>query len=181
MVYVVPPNKRWLDHTVPESWGDDDYEMIQVTYDATSNMMRTGETPMSTPQNELIQPVRESRPRAAKTIQYHPLERALLAEDDENDEHDEPLQFIALIASADLSESYELRTYRQAVGGGDAKQWEQSMEEEVNSLKENNTWTLVDRPKDRAVLTGKWVYKHKRGPNGEILRYKSRYLRLYTK
>jgi hypothetical protein len=118
----VPPNKRWCDHTVPESWGDDNYEMIQVTHDATNNMMRTGETPMSTPQNELIQPVRESRPRAAKTIQYHPLERALLAEDDENDEHDEPLQFIALIASADPSEPYEPRTYRQAVGGGDAKQ-----------------------------------------------------------
>ena len=130
---------------MPESWGADNYEMIQVTHDATNNMMRTGETPMSTPQNELIQPVRESRPRAAKTIQYHPLERALLAEDDENDEHDEhdehdePLQFIALIASADPSEPYEPRTYRQAVGGGDTKQWEQSMEEEVNSLKENNT------------------------------------------
>jgi hypothetical protein len=172
----VPPNKRWCDHTVPESWGDDDYEMIQVTHDATNNMTRTGETPMSTPQNELIQPVRESRPRAAKTIQYHPLERALLAEDDENDEHNEPLQFIALIASADPLEPYEPRTYRQAVGGGDAKQWEQSMEEEVNSLKENNTWTLVNRPNDRAVLTGKWVYKHKRGPNGEILRYKSRWV-----
>jgi hypothetical protein len=50
------------------------------------------------------------------------------------------------------------------------------MEEEVNSLKENNTLTLVNRPKDRAVLTGKWVYKHKRGPNGEILRYKSRWV-----
>jgi hypothetical protein len=85
---------------------------------------------------KLIQPARESRPRAAKATQYHPLERALVAEDDGNDEHDKSPQFVALIASANLSEPYEQQTYRQAIGGGDAKQCEQSMEEEVNSLKE---------------------------------------------
>ena len=50
------------------------------------------------------------------------------------------------------------------------------MENEVNSLTENHTWDLVDRPKDRAVLTGKWVYKHKCGLNGEILRHKLRWV-----
>jgi hypothetical protein len=50
------------------------------------------------------------------------------------------------------------------------------MDDEVHSLVENKTWDLVDRLKDRVVLTGKWVYKHKRGPNGEILRYKSRWV-----
>jgi hypothetical protein len=32
------------------------------------------------------------------------------------------------------------------------------------------------RPKDKAVLTEKRVYKHKRGLNREILRYKSRWV-----
>jgi hypothetical protein len=102
------------------------------------------------------------------------LERALLATTDES--LDESPHLIALIAGADTSEPHEPRTYREAVGGGDAKLWEQSMEDEVNSLTQNKTWDLVDRPKDRAVLTGKWVYKHKRGANGEILRYKSRWV-----
>ncbi|KFY94725.1 hypothetical protein V500_03088, partial [Pseudogymnoascus sp. VKM F-4518 (FW-2643)] len=62
------------------------------------------------------------------------------------------------------------------MSGENAKQWEKSMEDEVNSLTENHTWDLVDRPKDRAVLTGKWVYKHKRGSGCEILRYKSRWV-----
>ena len=50
------------------------------------------------------------------------------------------------------------------------------MEDKVNSLTGNHIWDLVDRPKDKAVLTGKWVYKHKRGSNSEILRYKSRWV-----
>ena len=43
------------------------------------------------------------------------------------------------------------------------------MEDEVNSLTKNYTQNLVNRLKDKVVLTGKWVYKYKRGLNGEIL------------
>ena len=50
------------------------------------------------------------------------------------------------------------------------------MTDEVDSLEENTTWTLVDAPKDRAVLGGKWVYKLKRGAGGEIIRYKARWV-----
>lgn len=50
------------------------------------------------------------------------------------------------------------------------------MLEEVNSLYQNQTWELVDPPKDRRLLSGKWVFKLKRGPHGEIIRYKSRWV-----
>ena len=50
------------------------------------------------------------------------------------------------------------------------------MEDEVNSLTENHTWDLVDRPKDRAVLTGKWVYKYKHSLNSEISQHKLRWV-----
>jgi hypothetical protein len=33
---------------------------------------------------------------------------------------------------------------------------------------------MVDPPKDRRVLSGKWIFKLKRGPGGEIVRYKCR-------
>lgn len=50
------------------------------------------------------------------------------------------------------------------------------MLEEVNSLNQNKTWELVHPPKDRRILSGKWVSKLKRGPQGEVTRYKSRWV-----
>lgn len=50
------------------------------------------------------------------------------------------------------------------------------MREELNSLIENETWTLVPRAIGRKPIPGKWVYKLKRGPKGEILRYKARWV-----
>jgi hypothetical protein len=43
-------------------------------------------------------------------------------------------------------------------------------------LIENKTWKLVDRPKNRKVLRGKWVWKLKRGSYGEIVRHKARWV-----
>jgi hypothetical protein len=50
-----------------------------------------------------------------------------------------------------------------------------AMKEELTSLDGNNTWTLVPKG-SRKTLGGRWVYKLKRGPKGEILRYKARYV-----
>ena len=50
------------------------------------------------------------------------------------------------------------------------------MKDEHKSLLDNITWILVDPPPNRRVLRGKWVYKLKRGLNGEILRYKARWV-----
>ncbi|KAG9767303.1 hypothetical protein KCU88_g7475, partial [Aureobasidium melanogenum] len=55
-------------------------------------------------------------------------------------------------------------------------EWERAMLEEVNSLKQNKTWELVNPPKDRRVLSGKWVFKLKRGPHGEVIRHKARWV-----
>lgn len=49
------------------------------------------------------------------------------------------------------------------------------MLEEESSLKQNKTWGLVDSPKDRQVLSGKWVFKPKHGPHGEVIRHRSRW------
>ncbi|XP_070516621.1 uncharacterized protein [Cardiocondyla obscurior] len=48
------------------------------------------------------------------------------------------------------------------------------MEDEYNSLIQNNTWTLVERPQDARILSNRWVFKLKRKQNGEIDRYKAR-------
>ena len=68
---------------------------------------------------------------------------------------DESPKLFALLVDSDPSEPYEPHTFREAMSGGTAKQWESLMQDEVNSLQENNTWDIVDRPKNRALLTGK--------------------------
>ena len=50
------------------------------------------------------------------------------------------------------------------------------MQAEIESLENNNTWTFVDKPKDKNVLPGKWVYKVKYGADGQVDRYKARYV-----
>ena len=54
--------------------------------------------------------------------------------------------------------------------------WELAMQEEVDSLVTNGTWTLVDLPSNTHALGGRWVYKIKRGPQGEAARYKERWV-----
>lgn len=48
------------------------------------------------------------------------------------------------------------------------------MKEEMNSLKENQTWTLIDLPQDKKVIKTKWIFKTKKDNSGKIVRHKAR-------
>lgn len=48
------------------------------------------------------------------------------------------------------------------------------MEDEIHMIEKNNTWEIVDRPKNREVIGVKWVYKSKLNPDGSIQKYKAR-------
>lgn len=48
------------------------------------------------------------------------------------------------------------------------------MDEELQALELNNTWTVVPLPSDRKPLGCKWVFKLKRKADGSIERYKAR-------
>jgi hypothetical protein len=41
--------------------------------------------------------------------------------------------------------------------------WRHAMEEEYAALLANRTWDLVPRPLGSNVVTGKWIWTHKRG------------------
>ena len=47
------------------------------------------------------------------------------------------------------------------------------MQEEMNSLKKNDTYELVKLPKGKKTLKNKWVFKLKKD-NGKLPRYKAR-------
>lgn len=48
------------------------------------------------------------------------------------------------------------------------------MKIEYDTLKENKTWILVPRPKNKKVLSNRWVFKIKLTQDGQIEKYKAR-------
>jgi hypothetical protein len=113
----------------------------------------TRETPIDTIVHESLSRLRQSLSRQAKAKDYHPLERALPAQFDQTHFDKLPPELLAFISQSSPTEPFEPRTYRQAMGGSDFEKWDDSMTEEIDLLLENDTWELVDRPKDRDVLS----------------------------
>lgn len=66
------------------------------------------------------------------------------------------------------------RTRKEALDRPDKEEWIKAMDEELSSLKHNNTWTIVETPKGAYIVSCKWVYKTKRNSRGEVERYKAR-------
>ena len=73
--------------------------------------------------------------------------------------------------SCSLSTQAEPTSYKEAV---QYPEWKQAMDEEIQALELNNTWTVVPLPKDRKPLGCKWVFKLKRKAEGSIERHKAR-------
>lgn len=73
----------------------------------------------------------------------------------------------------------ESETYARAMQGPNAAEWAKAMEKELDQLRKNETWELVHRsdvkPGHRP-LGGKWVYKVKLDVDGNIARFKARWV-----
>lgn len=65
-------------------------------------------------------------------------------------------------------------TVEEALEGGEETEWKQAMDEEMQSHRDNNTWTLSELPQDRKAIKAKWVFKRKTDDHGKIIRYKAR-------
>lgn len=68
----------------------------------------------------------------------------------------------------------EPQTYQEAIIDENAKEWNDAMKAEIDSLNKHETWTLTTLPPDRQAIGCKWVYKIKRRPDGRIERFKAR-------
>lgn len=64
-------------------------------------------------------------------------------------------------------------SFTEAMSRPDKDKWLDAMGDEINSLKENKVWEIVDRPNTN-VVTNRWVLRIKRKPTGEVDRYRAR-------
>jgi hypothetical protein len=51
--------------------------------------------------------------------------------------------------------------------------WVNAMHEELENFERNQVWTLVDPPRDVNVIGTKWIFKNKKGEDGEVVRNKA--------
>ena len=73
----------------------------------------------------------------------------------------------------------EFYIYDQAINGLNSEEWIKAIMEEVRSLIENQTWELVDLASLKPLyksFAGKWVFKVKKGKDGQVLCYKAKWV-----
>ena len=52
-------------------------------------------------------------------------------------------------------------TFEEAIKCNEYKKWQKAMDSEIKSLEKNDTWLIVDKPKDKKIIDVKWIYKRK--------------------
>ena len=92
------------------------------------------------------------------------------------------VHMIRALHALQTGESYGLGHVSEPISYKEARkspywpEWQKAMESEIASHKKNGTWELVTRPKNRVVISGRWVFKIKYGLDGRILRFKARWV-----
>ena len=65
-------------------------------------------------------------------------------------------------------------TYQDAMNSPESKRWLEAMKSEMDSMYENQVWTLVDAPEGVKPIECKWVFKKKTDMDGNLQTYKAR-------
>ena len=73
-----------------------------------------------------------------------------------------------------LMDQDEPTTYQQAMSGPDSEKWLVAMKSEMESMYENQVWTLVDPPEGVKPIGCKWVFKKKTDMDGNVITFKGR-------
>jgi hypothetical protein len=81
------------------------------------------------------------------------------------------LDRVNMCFASTLNKSVEPKSYEEAVKNPN---WNDAMNNEVEALNRNNTWTKCELPVGRHAIGYKWIWKIKYKSTGEVDRYKAR-------
>ncbi|KAK8980508.1 hypothetical protein V6N11_081975 [Hibiscus sabdariffa] len=73
-----------------------------------------------------------------------------------------------------LVDQDEPKTYQEAVSSPDSEKWLEAMRSEMDSMSNNQVWTLVEPPEGIKPIGCKWVFKKKTDMDGNVQTYKGR-------
>nr|GEW94271.1 retrotransposon protein, putative, Ty1-copia subclass [Tanacetum cinerariifolium] len=65
--------------------------------------------------------------------------------------------------AAKEEDTHKPLTYQEVVSYKDSSKWKAAMKEEMDSLRKNKTWELVDHPVGQKLMSCKWMFKIKEG------------------
>ncbi len=81
-----------------------------------------------------------------------------------------------LESNIDNEGDIEPNSLNQAMHRTDWLKWKEALQAKYDSIIENETWKLTSMPENRQLITGRWVFKLKKDRNGQILKYKARWV-----
>lgn len=123
----------------------------------------------------------ESQPDSVEEDEEKSLSSYQLARDRTRREIRPPIRYrqsdlvsFALYTALEV-ELQEPKSYSEAITCAEKEKWLVAMEEELQSLNKNNTWRIVEKPKNQKLVGCKWLYKMKPGATETAgVRYKAR-------
>ena len=88
--------------------------------------------------------------------------------------YDEFADIVTVDHYANMCRVTEPITLKEALVSPNAKEWQEAADLEYESLLENETWDLVDLPRERKAVGSRWVFRVKHHSDGRVERYKCR-------
>ncbi|XP_070010198.1 uncharacterized mitochondrial protein AtMg00820-like [Nicotiana sylvestris] len=73
-----------------------------------------------------------------------------------------------------LQEENDPKNVKEALSCPSKDKWTKTMEDELESMRVNKVWELVDLPEGRKAIGSKWVLKIKLKVDGTVERFKAR-------
>jgi len=168
-------------------------ELNQVTEEAMEEFSLAPYTE-HTPERETTSPgeANPSRPRPGWTYELRPeladkdmlatistsnilqgKRRAALAIAMDLDVPPDKVEHWRAMRAAMINEENNPRTYREALRSPKANSWKKAVKKELNSMTSKCVWSVVEKPMETHILTSTWVFKTKRGAQGEWIKDKA--------
>ena len=78
------------------------------------------------------------------------------------------------LTTTNVKDNKDPRNFEEAISSSESIHWKNAMDDELDSIKKNKVWELVELPKGRKPIGCKWIFKKKFKSDGTLDKYKAR-------